>query len=79
MTEQTDWCAEAEKLRRTYETLRDGDKESAARFGEDEIRFTKANMDLILADLREAERKCAIQQGRRPVRRRGAFGVRIRH
>ncbi|MFT0890994.1 hypothetical protein [Pseudochelatococcus sp. G4_1912] len=73
-----DWCEKASKLRERYEALRDGEGLSEARFGEDNVKYTKADMGLLLADLREAERLCAEQQGVRPRRRRFAATGRMR-
>lgn len=72
-----DWCARAEALRARYEALRDGTANSEVRFGEDHIRKVKADLSLILADLHDAERRCAESQGGR-VRRRFAATGRMR-
>lgn len=72
-----DWCARAEVLRARYEALRDGTANSEVRFGEDHVRKVKADLSLILADLHDAERRCAESQGGR-VRRRFAATGRMR-
>lgn len=71
---EIDWCAKAEALRSRYEALRDGTANSEVRFGEDHIRKVKADMSLILSDLREAERRCAESQGGKVRRRYAATG-----
>jgi hypothetical protein len=71
---EIDWCAKAAALRARYEALRDGTANSEVRFGDDMMKKTKASLDLLLADLREAERLCAESQGGRVRRRYAATG-----
>lgn len=73
-----DWCAKAAALRERYEALRDGDGIAEARFGEDTVKYSKADLGLLLADLREAERLCALASGEKPRRRRYAATGRMR-
>jgi hypothetical protein len=77
MADPVDWCAKAAALRSRYEALRDGTANSEVRFGEDYTRKTQANLTLLLADLRDAERLCAESQGGK-VRRRFAATGRMR-
>lgn len=73
-----DWCARAQALRERYEALRDGESVAEVRFGEDTVKYSRGDIGLLLADLREAERLCALSQGATPRRRRYAATGRMR-
>lgn len=75
---QIDWCERARALRERYEALRDGESVAEVRFGEDMVKYGKADLDRLLADLREAERLCAEASGCAPRRRRYAATGRMR-
>ncbi|WP_037373560.1 gpW family head-tail joining protein [Sediminimonas qiaohouensis] len=73
-----DPCQEAIDLRKIKRDLVTGREVSSTRFGEDEVRFTKADLGRLDAMIADADRQCAIQSGERPKRTRFAKGVRFR-
>ncbi|WP_082734028.1 hypothetical protein [Polycladidibacter hongkongensis] len=74
---EKDWCLEAERLRAIYEEVRDGNKITESRFGEDYTRYQNASLSTIRADLNEAEQRCEMRQNK-GKRRRYAARLRAR-
>tara|TARA_R110002020_G_scaffold266483_33_gene481492 strand:- start:8317 stop:8556 length:240 start_codon:yes stop_codon:yes gene_type:complete len=73
-----DPCTKAARLREVRTAIATGDTVSKARFGEDEMAYFKANLDLLDREIVEADRLCAIQEGRTPKRTRYAIRGRMR-
>jgi hypothetical protein len=73
-----DPCIEAAELKKIRRDLITGEKASTVRFGEDEVRFTKADIGRLDSLIAEAEKQCAILDGRKPKRTRYAMGTRFR-
>lgn len=73
-----DPCQEAIDLRQARRDLVLGEKASLVRFGEDEVRFTAADIDRLDAMIAEADKQCAIAEGRTPKRNRFAMRARFR-
>lgn len=73
-----DPCIEAAELKKIRRDLITGEKASVVRFGEDEARFTKADMARLDGLISEAEKQCAIAEGKTPKRTRFAMGVRFK-
>ncbi|WP_421998194.1 hypothetical protein [Roseovarius confluentis] len=73
-----DPCQEAIELRQIKRDLVTGSAASVTRFGEDEVRYTKADLGRLDAMIAQADRECAVQNGERPKRRRFAMGARFR-
>ena len=73
----TDPCARAIALREAYYKLLSGEMEESIRAkgpnAEDEVKYTKANLSALLADLRAAESECAALTGDTSATRRRAF------
>ncbi|WP_375261846.1 gpW family head-tail joining protein [Palleronia sp.] len=74
----TDPCVEAAELKKIRRDLIAGEKATAVRFGEDEVRYTKADLPRLDGLIAEAEKQCAITEGKTPKRTRYAMGVRFR-
>ena len=73
-----DPCVEAAELKKIRRELILGQAASTVRFGEDETRFTKADLPRLDGLIAEAEKQCAILEGRIHKRIRYAKGVRFR-
>ncbi|MGY6705915.1 hypothetical protein [Roseinatronobacter sp.] len=73
-----DPCIEAAELRKIRRDLVTGEKATSTRFGEDEVRFTKADLGRLDGLIAEADKKCAMLEGRAPKRTRYAMGARFR-
>jgi len=74
---EKDWCQEAIDLRQLRRDIATGQAVSEARFGEDLVKYAKADpagLDRLIA---EADRKCDETSGK-VARRRYAIGVRHR-
>jgi len=74
---EKDWCQEAIDLRQLRRDIAAGQSVSETRFGEDMVKFAKADsagLDRLIA---EADRECDKASGKQ-TRRRYAVGVRCR-
>jgi hypothetical protein len=73
----TDPCQRADALRTAYYTLISGANESLIRFkgpnGEQEVRFSPANIDALKAEFQAAEAACAVANGQPDPNRRYAI------
>lgn len=78
MPDPVDHCAEAADLRRIKKELITGRAVSETRFGEDFIRYTKADLGRLDALIAEADRLCSIDTGSNKKRTRYAMGARFR-
>ena len=76
--EPVDPCVEAADLRRVRRDLITGQAVSETRFGEDMVKFTRADLGRLDTLIAEADAQCAIQRGEKPKRRRYAMGARFR-
>lgn len=76
MTTQIDPCAEAERLRALRTAIIAGDAVSMTRFGDEEVRFYKADLTRLEALIAQYETSCALSKGETPKRNR--FAARIR-
>lgn len=76
MPELEDPCAEAQALRDARRDIVLGESVVETRFGEDQVKFTKADLPALNALIADAERRCAESQGR--PRRRYAKRIRFR-
>lgn len=74
---EKDWCQEAIDLRQLRRDLATGQAVSEARFGEDMVKYAKADPEALNRLIDEADRKCDGASGRK-TRRRYAIGVRHR-
>lgn len=74
----TDYCVELADLKRVRRGLITGQAVSETRFGEDMVKFTRADMNRLDQLIAEAETQCTIQSGGKPKRRRYAMGARFR-
>ncbi len=73
-----DPCVEAAELKAIRRELITGEKAATVRFGEDEVRLTKADLPRLDGLIAAAEKQCAIAEGKIPKRTRYAMGVRFR-
>lgn len=67
-----DPCAEAARLREIRTAIATGDTVSKVRFGDEEIAYYSANLELLEREIVEADKACALQNGEAPKRRRYA-------
>lgn len=74
---EKDWCQEAIDLRQLRRDIATGQAVSETRFGEDMVKFAKADPAALDRLIAEADRKCDEASGRK-TRRRYAIGVRHR-
>lgn len=74
---ETDPCAEAARLRDLRTAIVTGQSESQIRFGDEEVRYFKADLAALDRLIAETERACAVAQGRPAPRRRWARGIRF--
>ena len=70
MIDPVDHCAEAARLRKILTQIADGSLANSVRFGEDEVRYAKADKDELKLQLAFHEDQCAASQGIRLKRRR---------
>lgn len=73
-----DPCVRLERLRSVREALISGQAVSETAFGEDRVRFAKADLPALEREIAEADRACALRRGQVRPRRRFAMGVRFR-
>lgn len=73
-----DPCARAERLRLLREELITGQAVTETQFGEDAVRFSKADLPSLDREIRAAEAACTLAQGGTPKRRRFAMGAQFR-
>jgi len=73
-----DPCAEAERLRALRTGIISGKSESLIRFDDEEVRFQKADMGALNAEIARLEAACDLENGAVPKRRRYASRARFR-
>lgn len=73
-----DPCAEAERLRAIRLGIISGKGESLIRFDDEEVRFHKADMGALNAEIARLEAACDLVNGVVPKRRRYASRARFR-
>lgn len=78
MPDDKDWCQEAVDLRQLQRDLVGGEGIIETRLGDRMVKFAKPDPGRLDDLIREADRKCAEQNGEAPRRRRWAMGVRVR-
>lgn len=71
-------CDRAERLRGIRDALITGDAVTETKFGEDAVKFAKADMAALNREIAAAEAACAASLGERPRRKRFAMGARFR-
>ena len=71
-------CDRAERLRGIREALITGVAVTETRFGEDAVKFAKADMVALNREIAAAEAACAASMGERPKPKRFAMGARFR-
>ena len=74
---ETDPCAEAARLRELRTAIVTGQAESQIRFGDEEVRFYKADLSALDRLIASTERECALSLGQPVPRRRYARGIRF--
>ncbi len=74
---ETDPCAEAARLRELRTAIVTGQAESQIRFGDEEVRFYKADLPALDRLIASTERDCALARGEPVPRRRYARGIRF--
>jgi hypothetical protein len=74
---ESDPCAEAARLRELRTAIVTGRSESQIRFGDEEVRYTAADLAALDRLIAETERACAVSLGRPLPRRRYARGIRF--
>ncbi len=78
MTDPIDHCAEAERLRAVLTQIAEGALANSVRFGEDEVRYHKADKEELKLLLAFHEDQCAAAKGVRIKRRRYGMVARAR-
>lgn len=78
MPELIDPCEEAEALRAARRDLVMGQAVSEVAFGEDRVRYGRADLAMLDRMIADAEAKCALVLGQTVKRRRYAMGARFR-
>ncbi|MGN7867780.1 gpW family head-tail joining protein [Paracoccus sp. 22332] len=71
-------CARLARLRKVREELITGKAVSEVAFGEDRVRYTRADMTALDREIAAAEVLCQQEQGLPQTRTRYAIGVRVR-
>ncbi|WP_404291528.1 hypothetical protein ACD578_05345 [Microvirga sp. RSM25] len=67
-----DPCAEAARLRELLTAIASGESVASARFGDEEIRYHKADPERLERMIAFHERECSLVQGQTPKRTRFA-------
>lgn len=70
-------CEKAARLREIRTAIATGDAISRAGYGDKQIAYYQANMDLLEREIREADKACDIEEGRTAKRRRYAIRGRM--
>lgn len=73
----TNPCDEAERLKSLRTLIITGAQPSAVRFGEEEVRYHRADLGRLDLLIDEADRECAVSLGAPPKRMRFARRVRF--
>lgn len=74
---ETDPCAELTRLKDLRTAIVTGQAEQSIRFGEEEVRYYKADLTALDRLIASTERDCALASGQTPIRRRYARGIRF--
>lgn len=74
---ETDPCAELVRLKDLKTAIVTGQAEQSVRFGDEEVRYFKADLTALDRLIAATERDCALASGRPAPRRRYARGIRF--
>jgi hypothetical protein len=74
---ETDPCTELARLKDLRTAIVSGQAEQSVRFGDEEVRYFKADLAALDRLIASTERDCAIASGRPAPRRRFARGIRF--
>lgn len=74
---ETDPCAELARLKDLRTAIVTGQAEQSVRFGDEEVRYFKADLAALDRLIAATERDCAVASGRPAPRRRFARGIRF--
>lgn len=72
MAEPEDPCVRAARLKEIRTAIATGDTVSKAKFGDEEVAYFQANIEMLDREIADAEKACALQSGTKPKRRRYA-------
>lgn len=71
-------CQKAARLREIRTAIATGDTISRAGYGDKQVAYYQANLELLDREIAEADRACAVEEGRAPKRTRYAIRGRFR-